>query len=185
MLLECLKNGRIVLLETDTLWGLSCDATDCNSVREIYALKKRSPNKPYILLVADIEMLSHYCKLPSNLMIEKGISYILYCKKGNGLCRNVIKNGKVCVRIPDSLYLSGIIKFFGKPIVSTSANYSGQEPPSALEQVPLEMRRSVCCVQRNLDNIGGNAEPSTIVDCTTTPFKIIRKGKYIEKIKLV
>ncbi len=181
---ECLKEGKIALLKTDTIWGLSCDATDCDAVDAIYELKKRDFSKPFILLMSDIDMLLRYCDAPDGFEVVRGVSMILRSKPGAELCRKVVKGGKVCARIPDSPFIARIIRDLGNPIVSTSANYSGEQSPASISQVPEEMKRAACCVQDNPDNFNSSSIPSTIVDYTSVPPKIMRKGKYIEKIKL-
>lgn len=184
--LRCLKSGNVILLQTDTLWGLSCDATNDNAVEAVIDLKHRPENKSMIMLVSDKEMLEKYAEMPDgvDIGILRGISLVLRYKEGSGLCKWLVRDGTICARIPDSPFLVSFLKKFGKPVVSTSANISGAEPPKTLESIEPSIRDEVCAVMENPENNDVNPLPSTIIDLSEKgKLKIVRIGKHIEKVK--
>ncbi len=199
----------ILLLQTDTLWGLSADARDCESIKGIYNLKDRplDKNHSFLLLMSDWEMVAKYAKLPENLPLNKlvGVSLVLplnenskpcddnYSKSGSQnnqlssslfddcLCPLVVRNNTIGVRVPDSPFLRGYIRGLGYPLVSTSANLHGQPSPKNLNEVPSNIRSKVDLIIPNPDNTGV-IEPSTILDLTKNPPVILRKGKNWKEI---
>ena len=142
-----LKSGKTLLYPTDTIWGLGCDATNDQAVEKIYSIKQRAYTKPLIALVADTAMLAKYVdKLPAHIdeILKSDLATTIIYPKGKGLAKGVISNnGSVALRIPRSCFALELIKAFGKPIVSTSANISdwpipksySDIHPSILEQV--------------------------------------------------
>ena len=136
---DYLEDGKTLLYPTDTIWGLGCDATNQEAVNRIYTLKKRPKNKPLIALVSDITMLAQYIEtLPTNideLLVSKLPTTIVY-PNGKGLAKGVIaQNGSVAIRIPAAGFALDLIKSFGKPIVSTSANISDAPIPESFDEI--------------------------------------------------
>ena len=136
---DYLEDGKTLLYPTDTIWGLGCDATNQEAVNCIYTLKKRPKNKPLIALVSDITMLAQYIEtLPTNideLLVSKLPTTIVY-PNGKGLAKGVIAhNGSVAIRIPAAGFALDLIKSFGKPIVSTSANISDAPIPESFDEI--------------------------------------------------
>lgn len=134
-----LKTGKTLLYPTDTIWGLGCDATNQAAVEKIYALKKRELSKPLIALVADAKMLSDYVtELPENIhaLLRSDIPITLVYPKGKGLAKGVVAhNGSVAIRIPTAGFALDLVKSFGKPIVSTSANISDEPIPESFDEI--------------------------------------------------
>ena len=136
---DCLEDGKTLLYPTDTIWGLGCDATNRTAVKKIYSLKKRDLSKPLIALVADKDMLVQYVEaLPKNiysLLVNDQPTTIIY-PKGKGLSKGVIAhNGSVAIRIPTAGFALDLVKSFGKPIVSTSANISDAPVPESFDEI--------------------------------------------------
>lgn len=134
-----LKTGKTLLYPTDTIWGLGCDATNQAAVAKIYTLKKRKLSKPLIALVADVNMLSNYVSdLPENIhaLLKSEVPTTLVYPKGKGLAKGVIAhNGSVAIRIPKAGFALDLVKSFGKPIVSTSANISDALVPESVDEI--------------------------------------------------
>ncbi|MCX8199905.1 MAG: L-threonylcarbamoyladenylate synthase [Candidatus Micrarchaeota archaeon] len=184
--LQCLRSGNVILLQTDTLWGLSCDATNDDAVEAVIDLKHRPENKSMIILVADKDMLAEHAQIPEGINIDNltGVSLILKCREGTPLSKKILQNGNVCARIPDSKFLTGLISDFGKPIVSTSANISGAELPKSLDTIEPSIREEVCAVIENPECAGVEPQPSTIIDLSVPgKLKIVRVGKNIDKVR--
>jgi L-threonylcarbamoyladenylate synthase len=134
-----LEDGKTLLYPTDTIWGVGCDATNQEAVNRIYSLKKRPKNKPLIALVSDITMLAQYIEtLPieiAKLLADKLPTTIVY-PNGKGLAKGVIAhNGSVAIRIPRAGFALDLVKSFGKPIVSTSANISDAPIPESFDEI--------------------------------------------------
>lgn len=134
--IQHLKKADVILCPTDTIWGLSCDATNKKAVEKIYDIKARDKSKSLIILVSTIEMLAQYLEiapstLPINLADYKKPVTVIYPGAKN-LAENVYAQDKsIGIRIVKDGFAHELITAFKKPIVSTSANFSNQ--PSALE----------------------------------------------------
>lgn len=165
--LKTLQSNNILLYPTDTVWGLGCDATSEETVNKIFQIKQRSESKSLIILVDGIEMLKDYIpNIPSNVLtllqtVEKPTS-IIYSKP-MGLAKNVIaEDDSVAIRIPQSEFCRQLIQQFGKPIVSTSANISGEPTPKSFSEISKTILDSVDYVV-NLQREEKNEKSSTIL----------------------
>lgn len=131
---EVLKNGGIILYPTDTIWGLGCDATRYKSVERIYKLKKRPENKGFIVLLDQFEKLYDYVDQVPEIAADLISSFdrpltVIYPGAKN-LAKNLLHpDGSVAIRIVKNEFCKNLISLFGKPLVSTSANISGQAAP--------------------------------------------------------
>lgn len=138
-----LAQGKTLLYPTDTIWGLGCDATNQEAVDAIFKLKNRPKNKPLIALVSDLDMLSKYVtKLPKNIesLLDTNIPTTLIYPKGKDLAKGVLsENGSVAIRIPKPCFALDLITAFGKPIVSTSANISGEPIPTLQHEIDVKI----------------------------------------------
>lgn len=173
-----LKNGEVILCPTDTIWGLSCDATNEEAVEKIYSIKARDKSKSLIILVANENMLADYLELaPSHLPInfadyEKPVTVIYPGAKN--LASNVYAQDKsIGIRIVKEGFAHQLINAFTKPIVSTSANFSNK--PSALEfdDIEQELKDKVdYIVKKDFGNT--KSQSSTIVKIENNEVKILR-----------
>ncbi len=158
-----LNDGKTILYPTDTVWGLGCDATDKKAVEKIYKVKQRSESKSLIILVDSWEMLKKYIDVVPNKVscILQGSSKpttVIY-KNPKGLAKNVIaSDNTVAIRIVNDGFAHELIKEFGKPIVSTSANISGESSPKYFEEINPALLDSVdYIVNLPLENKNGIA----------------------------
>ena len=135
-----LLDGGIIVYPTDTIWGIGCDATDEKAVEKVFKLKQRSEVKSLIILVDGMEMLQNYIKkFPTKVnCVLAGTSRpisVIY-KNPKGLAKNVIAaDNTVAIRIAKDEFCQNLIQEFGKPIVSTSANYSGKASPKCFDEI--------------------------------------------------
>ncbi len=162
--LKVLKDGGTILYPTDTVWGLGCDATNPKAVAKIYEIKHRSDSKSLVLLAADMDMVARYIKVIPNMAIDlvevnDRPMTIIYpgaiCSKAPApgqeavaerhlLAYNTVaEDGSVGIRIPMMDFCKELIGKLGRPIVSTSANISGEPTPQTFEDVPDEIRNAV------------------------------------------
>lgn len=143
-----LKKSEIILYPTDTVWGIGCDATATESVKRIFKIKNREESKSLIILVDSIEMLQQYIdEIPDDalkiLKENKKPTTIIY-NNPKGLAKNTIaSDNTVAIRIPDDEFCKQLIKKFGKPIVSTSANISGEPTAKSFSEISNAILNSV------------------------------------------
>jgi len=138
--LSVLQSGGVLVYPTDTIWGIGCDATRAPSVQRVYEIKKRSESKSLIILVSDQQMLRSYVQevpeqLSRFLHEAKRPTTVIY-KGRDGLAPNVLaSDGTVAIRIVQDDFCRELISRFGKPIVSTSANYSNSPSPASFAEI--------------------------------------------------
>ena len=126
-----LRRGGVILYPTDTVWGIGCDATDPTAVRRVFEIKRRADSKALITLVADVADIGRYSAVsPSTVLAIIGRSErpttVVY-PGGCGLAPELLaEDGSVGMRVTGELVSASICRAFGKPLVSTSANISGQ-----------------------------------------------------------
>ena len=146
--LAVLKNGGILLYPTDTIWGLGCDATNAAAVKKIYEIKKRQEAKSMILLVDLEARISTYVKeIPEQVwplieFTEKPLT-IVYEGARNLPAEIIADDGSVAIRVTNDEFCKNLIGVFRKPLVSTSANISGEKAPAIYQEVSDEIRNSV------------------------------------------
>jgi L-threonylcarbamoyladenylate synthase len=146
--IEHLKKGNILLYPTDTVWGIGCDATNENAVKKIYQIKKRDESKSLIILVDSIKMLESIINdIPKTALkfirnASKPTSIIYNNPKG--LAKNVIANDNtVAIRIVQDDFCQKLIRKLGKPIISSSANISGETTPKSFDEISSEIINNV------------------------------------------
>ncbi len=168
---ECITTlcaGGLILYPTDTIWGIGCDATNADAVEAVYALKKRPDEKAMIVLLADEKDIAKHVTQPDHKIFDylKGIhkpTTFIY-EGAIGLAKNMIQlDGTIAIRITNDAFCKQLIKRFGKPIVSTSANVSGYPPPAFFDDVDIVIKNGVdYIVQHRRDDVTP-AAPSAVV----------------------
>lgn len=152
--LEVLRNGGVILYPTDTVWGLGCDATNPEAVARIYEIKKRSDSKSLVLLASDLDMVARYIREIPDMAIQlvevndKPMTIIypgaLTGQECRGLAHNTVaQDGSVGIRIPVVDFCRDLVHRFGRPIVSTSANISGEPTPRKFADIPQQIKEAV------------------------------------------
>ncbi len=165
--IEILENEGTILYPTDTVWGLGCDATNTDAVKKIYQLKQRDDSKALICLVSDIDMLKKYLKsTPTSALDIISTSTkpttIIY-DSPIGFAENLIaSDNTIAIRIPNNEFCKTLIEKFGKPIVSTSANISGEPTPKSFKEISAAILKDVDYVV-NLQSEKTTVKPSTII----------------------
>lgn len=165
---EILKKGGIILYPTDTVWGLGCDATNKDAVAKIYEIKKRSDSKSLITLVENADMIGRYVKvipdIAINLLEVNDKPMTIIYPGAMGLAENVIaEDGSVGIRVPLNEFCVKLIHRFHKPIVSTSANISGEPAPAFYEEIPIDIIEAADWVADPVLQEGSTGEPSQII----------------------
>jgi L-threonylcarbamoyladenylate synthase len=179
--IEVLARGGTILYPTDTIWGIGCDATNPEAVEKVYQIKKRMETKSLIILLDDQEKLLDYTKTVPEIAFDllKSVHTpltIIYPDARN-LAPNVIaEDGSIAIRITKNKFCKKLIAAYGKPIVSTSANISGQPAPLIFKRIPAEILGQVDYTVNMYQEVLGEVKPSTIIRLKITgEFEIIRK----------
>jgi len=158
LIAKFLKQGKVLVLPTDTVYGFSCLATSKKGIEKIHQIKKSSPDKPMIVFVNSFKMLNDYtvvnkkqreclknlwselaseidCKIANK---EKRAVTLILGKKPRVLKYASAGQDSIAVRLPKCEFNYKIIKELGLPIVSTSLNLSGKEPINDLGKISNE-----------------------------------------------
>lgn len=178
--LKVLHAGGLLLYPTDTIWGIGCDATNAEAVSKVYALKQRTETKSLIVLMADERYILKYTSQPDLRIfdflqtVQKPTTVIYHGPVG--LADNLVNaDGTIGIRLVSEPFCKNLIKRFRKPIVSTSANLSGQPSPAFFDAIDPEIRRKVDYVVQYRQDDNSPKEPSAIVkwnkDATITVIR--------------
>ena len=166
-LLETLKSGGIILYLTDTIWGIGCDATDDEAVMRIFELKNRDQNKPLIILVESEKRLQDLVEVPAVAwdimdLSEKPITIVYDAPKG--ISKNLIaEDGSIGIRLVKDEFCKRLISKLNKPIVSTSANFSGEKSPKSFADISQKLISKVDAVAKDQKNRVSKWEASSII----------------------
>jgi L-threonylcarbamoyladenylate synthase len=179
--LEALRNGGVILYPTDTIWGLGCDATNREAVKKIFSIKQRMDDKSMLILLDDEDLIPEYVahvpEIAWNIIevADKPIT-IIYPGAVN-LAEGIAANdGSVGIRIVKDEFCSRLIHKFGKPIVSTSANISGQPWPSGFHKIDQHIVQAVDYVVKYRQDEELNGKPSGIIKLGVNgEVKVIRE----------
>jgi L-threonylcarbamoyladenylate synthase len=181
----CLKKGRIVILPTSTIYGVSCIYDRKDALEKVCRIKGREKNIPFIILISDIlslyELVEDINKTAENLIkkywfSDSPASLTLLFKRNKKLKRFITADSdKIALRLDPLIIIKEIINITG-PVISTSATVSGQKgvSPRTIFEIPVEIRKGVDLIldlERELPGI-----PSTILDVSGNKPVIIRQG---------
>ncbi|MCC9136279.1 L-threonylcarbamoyladenylate synthase [Pontibacter silvestris] len=164
--------GNVILYPTDTVWGIGCDAESADAVKKIFKIKNRDEAKAMIVLVADLEMLQQYVKeIPGDFeaMLQKQDRPTTYVFPGaRNLPKELISSdGSVGIRIVNDEFCHRLIRQIGRPLVSTSANESGQPAPKSFSEISEVIKERVDYVVRWRQEEEMNTQPSRVVKIET------------------
>ncbi|MBD3748107.1 MAG: threonylcarbamoyl-AMP synthase [Sphingobacteriales bacterium] len=175
--LEVLKAGGIILYPTDTVWGLGCDATNTEAVAKIFKIKNREDSKSLIILLDTENKLQSYVSEVPNLAYdlieysEKPLT-IIYSGAKNLALNLINQDGSVGIRIPKHEFCQQLIQRFRKPIVSTSANLSGEATPTNFSEISQQILDGVDYIVDLERDSWSKKQPSTIL-------KLEPNGKFV------
>ena len=146
--LEVLKKGGVILYPTDTVWGIGCDATNEAAVERVFKIKRRSGAKSLVLLACDLDMVAkHVRQIPSiaiDLVEVNDAPMTIIYPGAQYLAPNVVaEDGSVGIRIPDNEFCVQLVRRLRRPLVSTSANISGEDTPACFAEISPEIVSAV------------------------------------------
>ena len=191
--LEVLRNGGVILYPTDTVWGIGCDATDPVAVARIYEIKKREDSKSLVLLASDMDMICRYVKevpemavqlvevndKPMTIIYPDAVAGEKGSMKSDRRClafNTVAEDGTVGIRIPMMDFCLQLVSKLGRPLVSTSANISGEPTPKKFAEISEEIRSAADHVVDPSFERGSTGHSSSIIKVGLDySIEIIRK----------
>ena len=195
--LAVLRSGGLLLYPTDTVWGIGCDATDPDAVAKVYALKRRSDSKSLVLLASDLDMVARYIREIPEMAVQlvevndrpmtiiyPGAVAMPRPAKGEEVRKShhllayntVAEDGSVGIRIPDMDFCRNLVKRFGRPVVSTSANISGEPAPGNFSEISRAIREGVDYIVDPELEKGATGKSSSIIKVgLDATIEIIRK----------
>lgn len=166
--LKILLSDGTILYPTDTIWGIGCDATKPLAIKKIFELKKRSQKKSMIILVANAAMINGLVANPD----EKLLSYISSSPKPTtAIFENAIHlptelinvDGSIAIRIVHDEFCRQLIQQLNNPIISTSANISGEAFPQTFSEISKEIKNGVDFIVQHRQNAPSQSTPSSII----------------------
>lgn len=167
--LDCLRHGGVILYPTDTIWGIGCDASNADTVEKIYSIKHRDHSKS-MLLLADIDSFRTGDATIDSLLLDSSRPTTVIMPLG--LLPDDIRiapnlpaaDGTIGIRLPRHPFCQELIKKLDNPLVSTSANFSGQPSPTCYEEISDELKSAVdICVPNTAETAAGANTGSKIV----------------------
>ena len=147
-IIEGIKKGGTILYPTDTIWGLGCDATNEEACQKILQLKNRPEEKSFILLVDGFNMIERYIPEFHEICYELADCAVkpmtIIYPNAKGLAASVLAiDGSVGIRITEDPNCLKLIRGLRKPLVSTSANLSGQPSPTCFDDIDKSIKEKV------------------------------------------
>lgn len=166
--LAVLSSGGLILYPTDTIWGIGCDATNEQAVAKIFKLKQREETKSMIILVSDKNEIPHYVAEPDpkilNYLSNVSRPTTAIFKNGKNVANALLNNdGTIAIRIVMDEFCQVLIRKFGKPIASTSANISNHPSPSNFNEISAEIKNGVDYIVQHRQGDFKVAKPSAII----------------------
>jgi L-threonylcarbamoyladenylate synthase len=178
--LKVLKEGGVILYPTDTIWGIGCDALNSKAVEKVYKIKQRTESKSLIILVNSFEMLQKYIdKIPDiagDLISNIDNPVTVIYDNARNLPKNVTaSDGTIAIRVVKDEFCNRLIGDFGNPIVSTSANLSGEPTAMVFSKISDSIKTQVDYAVQLYHDLFNQAKPSTIIRLFANgDFKVIR-----------
>jgi len=175
-----LKQGKILLYPTDTIWGIGCDATNTKAVDKVFKLKNRHKQKSMIVLLDSADKLSLYVDEVPQIaydLIKNAASpiTIVYNSAGNLSKKLIASDGSIAIRVVKDDYCLEVIKKLGHPMVSTSANISGEPTPQIFNQIAEIIKEKVDYVVDIYQSRIRAIRPSTVIKLEKNgTFNILR-----------
>ena len=179
-IIQTLKSGGTILYPTDTIWGIGCDATNIDAIEKIFEIKKREKTKSMIILVESEKRLQDLVDVPEMAweimdLSEKPVTIIYDHPKG--LPKELLaEDGSVGIRLVKNDFLKKLISKLNKPLVSTSANFSGEKSPMKFSDISHEIVDAVdFVVEENQDKVSEYSGSSIIRVWSDGRVKVIRE----------
>lgn len=179
--IEILKNGGIGIFPTDTVYGIGCRLDNEESLQRLFTIRNRPEEKAVLAVIDSIEMAQKYLlPIPEDVrtkLIDRywpgGLTIVLPCDTEK--VPSIARGGgwTLGIRQTNHPILLEVIKSLGVPLVAPSANFAGEPTPKTFAEVDKKLLNMVDC---SIDGKCGGNIASTVIDCSVTPWKILREG---------
>ncbi|MDY0101788.1 MAG: L-threonylcarbamoyladenylate synthase [Lentimicrobium sp.] len=179
--LRILRKGGVILYPTDTVWGLGCDALNAKAIEKIYQIKDRPENKSLIILLSNFDELAKYvAEVPPFVedLIDgmEGPVTVIYEKAKNLPKSIVAADGTIAIRVVKDEFCQRLIQELGKPLISSSANVSGDPTPLVFSQISLKIKDRVDYVVQLAHQQFNQPKASTIIRVFSDgTYQIVRR----------
>lgn len=166
--MEVMQEGGLILYPTDTVWGIGCDATNEEAVQKVYKLKQRTDSKSMLLLTDNEAKLNMYVsEIPDIawdlLSVADGPLTIIYPQGKNLPASLLAEDGSIGFRITQEEFSRKLCERFRRPIVSTSANISGEANPANFAEISDEIKKGVDYIVQYRQDDKKKNRPSGII----------------------
>jgi L-threonylcarbamoyladenylate synthase len=166
--LEVLKSGGVILYPTDTIWGIGCDATNEKAVERIYKIKKREDSKSMLVLMENPALLERYVtevpEIAWDLVEIATTPLTVIYPNAKNLAKNLVaEDGSIGIRFTKEAFTSQLLQRFRRPLVSTSANISGEKSPAFFDEISDDIKKQVDYIVEFRQNDTTPAQPSSII----------------------
>lgn len=177
-----IKKGGVIVYPTDTCYGIGCDSTNLSAIEKIFKIKGREKDKPLPIIASSIEMIEKYVIMDDRAkkLYEKFPGISVAMRKKSLEIPDAVNREKLAFRIPANEISKKLCELSGKPLISTSANKSGDPSPYSIAEVKSSLKESLIYIDYFIDS--GTLDknpPSTIVDLVEG--KIGRVGAVSER----
>jgi tRNA threonylcarbamoyl adenosine modification protein (Sua5/YciO/YrdC/YwlC family) len=175
---ECLKQGGVIAYPTDTIYGVGCDIFNRKGVRKIYQIKQRDPRKPFSFICADLSDVSNYAQVSNfayKIMRRHLPGPYTFVLEATRAVPDLLttRQKTVGIRIPDNPIALSIVRELGHPLVTTSANISGDNVMNDPQDIDSELGRMLDMV---VDGGILNGDPSTVISLIDDQVELLREG---------
>jgi L-threonylcarbamoyladenylate synthase len=166
--IKVLKDGGIILYPTDTVWGIGCNATNLNALKKIYQLKKREEKKTMIILLAHKNDIENYVLHPSKKIIDfistqKEPTTAIFNNANNLPDELINEDGSIAIRIVKDTFCETLLQRLHQPLVSTSANISGDATPGNFDTINVQIKNGVDYIVQHRRHELEKRQPSSII----------------------
>ena len=185
-IINTLKDGKLVIMPTDTIYGIIGDATNEDVINKVYEVKERPHDKPLLILVSNFSMLHELVtEIPKETekIIKKfwpGPLTILFKKSSKVSDALTANSALVAIRMPKDKRLLNIMNHLNRPLISTSANISSHDAITNPNQLEEKMKEKIDLI---VDEGTVNNEASTLITIVNGKIEILREGSLTEKIR--
>ncbi len=185
-IIKTLKDGKLVIMPTDTIYGIIGDATNEDVINKVYEVKERPHDKPLLILVSNLSMLHELVtEIPKETekIINKfwpGPLTILFKKSSKVSDALTANSALVAIRMPNDKRLLNIMNHLSRPLISTSANISSYDAITNPNQLEEKMKEKIDLI---VDEGTVNNEASTLITIVNGKIEILREGSLTEKIR--
>lgn len=180
--IDVLKKGGVILYPTDTIWGIGCDATNEDAVRRVYDIKQRDDSKALITLTDNPSLISRLADMPDvaydviEACAEDQPMTIIY-DGGRNLAKNLLaEDGSIGIRVTSEKFSAELCRRFKRPIVSTSANISGQPSPKSFSEITEEVKSKMDYIVKYRQTDNTPHKPSKIIKLKANGAVTIIRG---------